>query len=288
MPSHLHPSRTLAHRSVAARASTGATRALCCALLASVLLGVSAESARSDSTPSADTPAAPLLTPALTLAKSGPASATAGELITYSLAVTNSGGTAFDDAMIVVADPQCQASPALLTRNGDPSPATLSPGETWTYSCQVATAAGQQALQGTASVTGTDSSGNPVSATGAASTTLSQPAAQVLPQLAVGGVTAAARLRGTSGCAAGAYARASVFGHGIRSVTFHLNGSIVRAKAKRTGLYELRLALRTLEFGSHAITARVVFVTEARLRAKTLRLRFARCAARVVRPAFTG
>ena len=144
---------------------------------------VNAKDQHGDSVPpSKDTAVTNLLKPGVSIDKTGPATATAGELITYNLAVTNTGNTVFDEGMVVLSDALCQAPPALVSKNGDNTPATLSPGETWTYSCQVQTAAGQQRVDNTGSVTGTDHGGRKASATDTAVTTLSQPAAATLPE----------------------------------------------------------------------------------------------------------
>ena len=126
--------------------------------------------------PSTDTAVTNLLKPGIAIDKTGPATATAGDLITYNLAVTNTGNTVFNDGLVVLADALCQAPPALLSKNGDTSPDTLSPGETWTYSCQVQTQGGQERVDNSGSVTGTDQGGRKATATDTASTVLSQPA----------------------------------------------------------------------------------------------------------------
>ncbi len=240
--------------------------------------------------PSQDTAVTNLLKPGITIDKTGPASATAGDLITYNLAVTNTGNTVFNDGMVILADAQCQAPPALLTKNGDSSPATLSPGETWTYSCQVQTLLGQQKVDNTGSVTGTDQGGRHVTATDVASTALSQPAIQALPNPTQRFTPGTAKLRGTVGCATATYAKATISGRQIKSVTYFVNGKKLSTLTKPTkgNSYTLRVKVRSLEYGAHKVTARVVFVEAARTKTKTLQLQFSRCLPRVVQPKFTG
>ncbi len=237
------------------------------------LMSSAAASARANPNPASE--------PGLTIDTSGPAAATAGELITYNLAVTNTGGTVFDDGKLVVTDDRCQAPPALLSRNGDASPVTLSPGESWTYSCQAATFPGQRQIDNSGSVTGTDQGGRQATATDVAGTALAQPARAALP----GG----ARLRGAVGCTAAAYFLATVSGKRIASVTYHVDGKRVRTLTKAArGVYSMRLRVRALAYGGHEVTARVAYVTGARTKETTLGLRFARCRPRAVRPQFTG
>ncbi len=183
-------------------------------------------------TPSTDSAVTNPPTPGLAIDTTGPAAATAGELITYNLVVTNTGNTVFDDGMLVLTDDRCQAPPALLSRNGDASPVTLSPGESWTYSCQVATFPGQQQIDNSGSVTGTDQGGRQATATDVAGTALAQPASAALPATAARAVPGSARLRGTVGCATAAYALATVSGKRIESVTYYVNGKKVRTLTK--------------------------------------------------------
>ena len=51
-----------------------------------------------------DTAVTTLLVPGIAIDKTGPASATAGELITYDLAVTNTGNTAFAEGNVKLTD----------------------------------------------------------------------------------------------------------------------------------------------------------------------------------------
>ena len=119
-------------------------------------------------------PPPPGRNPAITIVKTGPATAPAASPIPYTLDVTNTGDQAFPDAQVVLTDALCNAAPTLTTKNGDPTPSFLHPGETWTYVCSVPTALGQSFVHNVGSVTGTDTSGDVVTATDDADTTLLQ------------------------------------------------------------------------------------------------------------------
>jgi hypothetical protein len=112
--------------------------------------------------------------PAIAIDKAGPATATAGETLHYSLYVTNPGHLPFPAASVHVVDPKCDEPPALVGKadasGTDDSPGTLDPGDTWTYTCSKKTTPGVDCspsiVPNTATVTGaaggrtvTDSSG---------------------------------------------------------------------------------------------------------------------------------
>src|SRR4051812_7836704 len=71
------------------------------------------------------------LQPGIKIVKSGPATATAGALLTYTLDVTDPGDTAFAAADVAVTDAKCKAAPALKSTNGDTTPGVLNPGDHW-------------------------------------------------------------------------------------------------------------------------------------------------------------
>ena len=64
-----------------------------------------------------------LLHPAISLAKTGPATALAGSLVTYQLAVTNTGDVAFPAPLVVLTDALCEAPPQLVSTGSDASTA---------------------------------------------------------------------------------------------------------------------------------------------------------------------
>jgi hypothetical protein len=101
--------------------------------------------------------------PAIAVDKTGPATATAGDTLHYSLFVTNPGHVPFPATSVRVVDPNCDAPPALVGKadaaGADDSPGTLDPGDTWTYACARKTVAPADCtptvVPNTATVTGT-------------------------------------------------------------------------------------------------------------------------------------
>jgi uncharacterized repeat protein (TIGR01451 family) len=238
--------------------------------------------------------------PAVAIDKTGPATATAGDLLTYSLEVTNPGDVSFAEQLVVVADPLCQAPPALQATNGDASPSTFDPGDHWTYTCQVQTQAGQTSVNNTATVTGTDSIGRTVSAQDTFPTTLSQPPAPAQasspppqPQIKVSPARVrpgSAKLRGPTGCPTKA-ASATITGRRIVKVTFYVDGKKVKTLTKANasgGRWVLPLNVRRFAYGTHRVQARIQFARTSETSAKTLRLSFNRCKPSIVKPNFTG
>ena len=224
--------------------------------------------------------------PAIAIDKTGPANATAGALIGYTLDVTNPGDMSFADPLVVLTDDLCQAPPALQSRNGDGSPGTLDPGDRWTYTCQVQTQSGQTEVHNVAGVTGTDHNGRQVSATDDATTLLAQQAVSPVAVVSPG----AAKLRGPVGCPTTRLVKASVTGKRIVRVTWYVDGRKVATQTKpdKKGRWTRSLRLRSLRYGVHTVRAQVQFATDSKTKAKTLRLSFTRCRPAIVRPKFTG
>jgi uncharacterized repeat protein (TIGR01451 family) len=121
-----------------------------------------------------------ILHPAVAIAKSGPATAQAGDAVDYALVVTNPGDVPFLAANVAVGDVLCEAPPALVATNGDTTPGQLDPGDRWAYTCRVRTLAGQTQVSNIGVVTATDSfGGRQVTASDGAATTLTAQVAQV-------------------------------------------------------------------------------------------------------------
>jgi len=117
--------------------------------------------------------------PAIDIEKTGPAFAQAGDTLRYSLYVTNPGDLAIPGDSVEVTDKGCDDPPKLTTRNGDTSPDTLDPGDTWTYACSRTTAAAGDdcevvAFTNVADVTGSVG-GITVSDNGSVTTTIACP-----------------------------------------------------------------------------------------------------------------
>ncbi len=245
-----------------------------------------------------------ILHPAIDIEKSGPALATAGSAVGYTLAVTNPGDVPFAAAKVSVTDARCDAAPVRSSVNGDASPTTLNPGDTWTYTCSVQTKVGDATVINTANVDGTDGYGRKVSDEDTFTTNLEQPKPPVVPtppsskpapaqQVAAvtqTRVSGSAQLRGPGSCPTGRTARAIVTGKRIAKVTFLVDGRRVRTvtKADKSGRWILPMRLSSLRGGAHTVVAKVQYTAATGNATKTMRVTFTRCAARSVSPQFTG
>jgi hypothetical protein len=78
--------------------------------------------------------------PAIAIRKAGPEVAKAGATLTYTLFVSNPGFVAFPESAVEVSDPDCDDPPRLVDKQGDTTPGTLDPGDTWIYRCERDTA----------------------------------------------------------------------------------------------------------------------------------------------------
>jgi uncharacterized repeat protein (TIGR01451 family) len=223
--------------------------------------------------------------PAIKIDKTGPASATAGDKITYVLTVTNPGDTSLADPTVIVTDQQCNGDPvALLSKNGDASPGSLDPGDTWTYTCSLQTAAGDTNVENHATVEGKDQLGKVVDSAAAATTVLGQQVvlgARVTP--------GTARLVGPTGCQARVFT-ARIRGSKIATVTFVLDGKVVKKvkNTKNAKVIQLRVNPTKLRAGVHRVVATVTFQSGSGTKPKTYRLSFQRCVKKLVQPRFTG
>jgi uncharacterized repeat protein (TIGR01451 family) len=232
-----------------------------------------------------DTHSTAVLHPAIDIETTGPASATVGDVLDYTLTVTNPGDVPFPAQNVVVTDPRCFESPVLQTKGADPTPGSLDHGDRWTYACSADTR-GQPTgtFVNRATVTGTDGNGRRVSDVDDFPTDLA--AQQVIPGNVVKGT---ARLSGPSGCVKKAF-DATVRGRRIAKVTFYVDGRKVATRKARAGQRTFRYTVRPngLSRGVHRVTARVRFVPASETKARTLRLAFQRCKRQVVTPRFTG
>jgi hypothetical protein len=224
-----------------------------------------------------------LIHPAIDIEKTGPATATAGDVLNYSLAVGNPGDVEFAADQVVVKDPGCDDQPTLTSKNGDTSPGSLNPGDTWTYVCSHKTETSDSNYVNTATVTGKDFLGKTVTDTDDFPTALNA----VLPETIVNGT---ARLRGPSGCVRKTF-KATVRGSRITRVTFFLDGKrykrITAANGEGTK-FTAKISPKGRGFGVHRVTARVEFAAASQTQTRTLRLSFQRCRKQVVKPRFTG
>jgi hypothetical protein len=79
-----------------------------------------------------------------------------------------------------------------------------------------------------------------------------------------------------------------VRGRSIASVTFYVDGRLVKKFRGTRSTYSIRVKPGRYGVGRHRVVARVRFAAESGTRARTLRLTFRRCAQRVIAPRFTG
>jgi hypothetical protein len=232
-----------------------------------------------------DTATVDVIHPAIDIEKTGPASATVGDVLNYVLTVTNPGDVGFAALEVGVTDPRCSQPPVLTGKGADATPNSLDPGDTWTYACSAATT-GQQpgTFVNTAIVTGRDFLGTTVTDRDDFPTELIAQA--VIPEEIINGT---ARLNGPSGCVKGPFT-ATVRGTRIAQVTFFVDGKRVKRLTAPTSGNRFTVSInpRGRSFGVHRVTARVQFVTESQTATRTLRLSFQRCKRQTVQPRFTG
>jgi len=256
-----------------------------------------------------------LLHPAIAIDKTGPATAQAGQPVSYTLAVTNPGDVPFLAPNVTVTDALCEAPPVLTTTNGDTSPGQLDPGDTWTYTCTVRTLAGQTVVDNVGVVTATDSyGGQDVTDSDPASTVLTAPPvelpAPVTPPAPVappapaeppatpvtgqstdvpGRPTGTARLSGNSRCVSKAFS-ARVTGRGIAQVQFLLDGKHLKTVKSAPGraVFKVRITPSGSATKSHRVTARVSFKRSANTRARTMRFVYVGCPRQAIKPPFAG
>jgi uncharacterized repeat protein (TIGR01451 family) len=220
--------------------------------------------------------------------------AVAGSTVNFTISVKNTGGTSF--VGYVFDDPNC----AEQRTGANAADATLDPGETWTYSCAMATQPGQTSANNTATATGTNADGRSATDDGSASIPLTQPFTPVTTGTPGGGsgpgqgavlpetiLSGRAQLRGPSGCVHRAF-HARVNGRRIASVRFYVDGKLVKTIDERRTSYSVKVRPRGLGFGRHRVVAQVRFVASSETSPRALRLTFRRCARQVVSPRFTG
>lgn len=240
--------------------------------------------------PATDTAVTNLLVPGIALDKTVAPGQTiaAGSPVTFNIAVTNTGNTAFTS--VAVGDDLCPANLSAPNKGTDASPNTLDPGETWNYTCVVQTTAAQagQTIVNTATVTGTDTGGKQRTAT-------DNESVQIPANTEGGGDVVekkgSSRLRASAACVKSAYAQASVTGSNIRSVTFYLNGKKVKTLTKRNAgtAFKVKFRTKSLKYGNYKVRAVVRYVTGASPTSKTITAQFNRCRPRVVvKPKFPG
>jgi hypothetical protein len=191
------------------------------------------------------------------------------------------------ESTVIVTDQQCNGDPVtLLSKGGDSTPASFDPGDVWTYTCSLQTAAGETAVENHATVEGKDVLGKVVDSASVAATVLNPPEQIVLPARVTPG---AARLVGPTGCQSRAF-NARIRGSKMATVTFVLDGKVVK-KVRKVGsakLVQLRVNPAKLRIGVHRLVVTVTFQSGTGTKPKTYRLSFQRCTKKLVTPRFTG
>ena len=226
------------------------------------------------------------------------ATAQVGDTIGYRFDVTNPGDTGLT---VTLSDARCDAStlkgPQKLAGDTDD---LLEPDEQWRYTCtHKVTASDPDPLPNTVHVTGKDKIGGPsgtVEDEDSAVVDLIQPTVkppapqqQVLAAEQQSTPRGRARLSGPSGCVYKPF-NAVVRGRQIRRVTFFVDGRRIVIRKAKSGqrTFKARIRPSRLSVGVHRVTARVVFRTASRTRARTLVLSFQHCARLAPSPQFTG
>jgi hypothetical protein len=229
------------------------------------------------------------------------ATAKVGDTIGYRFDVTNPGDTGLT---VTLSDARCDAStlkgPQKLAGDMDD---LLEPDEQWRYTCaHKVTASDPDPLPNTVHVTGKDKLGGPsgtVEDEDSAVVDLTKPSPPVKPtpkpqQQVLAAEQQAkprgrARLSGPSGCVYKPF-NATVRGRQIRRVTFFVDGRRIVIRKAKSGqrTFKARIRPGRLSVGVHRVTARVVFRTASRTRARTLVLSFQHCARLAPSPRFTG
>jgi hypothetical protein len=210
----------------------------------------------------------------LRIEAAGPPSATPGSLVAFSFAVSADGDSSFAEPL-AVDGALCQGPPVLLTKDGDGSPATLDPGDQWTYVCQVQLGPDAVEVRNSASVAATDRDGRRASATGEATTRV---AGQAISPVAIVSPGRAA-LQGPTGCATSRLVTPRVTGRRIMQIAWFLDGRLIslRTKPDAGARWTRALRLRGLRPGAHRVRAVVQFVPESGTPARALALDFSRC-----------
>jgi uncharacterized repeat protein (TIGR01451 family) len=228
-------------------------------------------------------------------------SAHPGDTLHYTLTVTNTGETTLNG--VEITDALCAGTVARSGANAGDT--VFDAGDVWTYTCTYVVPTGVTNVQNVATAC-YDTSTPPVEVPAAEKcdsdtvntpvTTPTTPGGGETPgggQTPGGGVlpgtikSGRAQLRGPSGCVKRSF-RARVSGRSIASVTFFVDGKLVKKFTTKRAVYSIKVKPSRFGFGRHRVTARVKFASGSGTKARTLRLTFRRCANQAIAPRFTG
>jgi uncharacterized repeat protein (TIGR01451 family) len=249
--------------------------------------------------------------PGIDLVKDGPATANAGDTVTYTFKVTNTGDVRLDRNTLV--DDKC-ATGTLARTGANTADTTFDPGDVWSYSCTYVVPAGVESVTNTAKacgkMPGTDTQvcdtdthtfpvppvtppvtppetppvTPPVTPPATTPVTTTPTTGGVLPETVVSG---RARLRGASGCVHDVFT-ARVSGRSIAAVSFFVDGKLFKRFNSARSSYAVKIKPGRYSIGRHRVTARVRFLAASRTASQRLPLTFRHCARRAVAPRFTG
>lgn len=250
-----------------------------------------------------DAHAVNVLHQSITLDKTGPAEANAGENVSYTLQVKNTGDTSATQANVTFTDPRCDVeAPVRTSVNGDASPGSFDPNDVWNYRCTASTSFGQTQVTNVADVCVVDTNARKVCTRDDAVTTLRQPvqivAASEQPAAAPAPVPApapiavvaplriraSANLSGPAKCVRGVF-KVRVLGKQIRTATVYVGLRKIRTLTKAG-----TVSIDPRKVGYAVQRVRVVFrfTSASGAKTRTLRAAFQRCPLRAVKPQFTG
>ena len=77
-------------------------------------------------------------------------------------------------------------------------------------------------------------------------------------------------------------------GRSIASVTFFVDGKLVKRFTGARASYSIKVNPKALGFGRHKVVARIKFTAASGTKARRLPLTFRRCARQAIAPRFTG
>lgn len=231
----------------------------------------------------------------------------AGDLLTYTIVVSNPGTTSLDVSMTDVE--KGTAAAGCTFPDGTSMTFELAARASEQFECTKAMP-DQDAYVNEVCVSGEDMLGGPKGSVGPecaeAQTTIvrdpapePEPPAQVVEptveepsgQIVLGEriIPGAARLLGPSGCAGKPF-RVRVAGTRVARVVFTLDGKRLQTLRRPNfrGQFAVRINPSKLRVGVHRLRATVTFESASRTRPRTMRLSFQRCARRLQAPRFTG
>lgn len=232
--------------------------------------------------------------PAIAIEKTAPDSATAGDALRYTMAVTNPGDRPIAAASVHVTDRRCDAAPVLVRKaaagGSDRSPKTLDRGEVWTYSCTRSTSAADCPTLHNVAKVEARSGGAKLGDEDGADTELLCPTAPPGAKPPAAGDSGGAGIsveEGGRGCVARA--------RQVQITGSRMSGIAVRVDGRTAGERSVAILQRSVQpfarlgaSGSHRISVRVTFEQGSGTPPVTLARMITVCALSSPPPSFTG